>query len=50
MVQEDLDSEKCIKQLVLSAAKNVKYHSSQQKASLFTAENVIENEESSKFL
>jgi hypothetical protein len=33
--------EKCIKQFVLSARRNVKFHSSQQKASLFTAKNVI---------
>jgi hypothetical protein len=49
-VQVDLDLEKCIKQLVLNAAKNVKFHSNPEKASQFTAENVIEKEEDSNSL
>jgi hypothetical protein len=41
-VSEEISGqEKCTKQLVLSAAKNAKYHSSQQKASLFFARNAI---------
>ena len=42
----DLDLERCIKQPALNAAKNVKFHSSQRKADLFFAENVIGKEES----
>lgn len=41
------DHEKCIKQSVPTAAKNVKFHSSQQKVNLFIAKNVLENEEDS---
>jgi len=33
--------EKCIKQLVLNAVKNVKFHSNHQKASQFTAKTAI---------
>ena len=49
-VQEDLGLERCIKRLALNAAKNVKFHSNQEKASQFTAENVIEKEEDSNSL
>ncbi len=35
---------RCIKQLVLSAGRNVKFHSSQQKASQFIAGTAIEKE------
>ena len=37
--------ERCIKQLALSAVRNVKFHSSQQKASQFIAEIAIAKEE-----
>jgi hypothetical protein len=40
--------EKCIKQFVLNVAHNVKYHSNQQKASLFFAKIVLEKTNSSK--
>lgn len=39
---EILDHEKCIKQLALNVAKNVKFHSSLRKADLFIAENALE--------
>ena len=39
------DQGKCIKQSVLSAGKNVKYHSNQQKADLYTAKNALETKE-----
>ncbi len=42
--------EKCIKQLALNATKNVKYHSSQQKASQFTAEIVSQRKEVTSFI
>jgi hypothetical protein len=35
--------EKCIKQFALNASKNVKFHSSQQKASQFIAENAFKS-------
>jgi hypothetical protein len=38
---ETLGTEKCTKQPAQNAVKNAKFHSSQQKADLFTAENVI---------
>jgi len=41
--------EKCTKQLAQSAATNVKYHSSQQKASQFTAGTVTQKDESHAF-
>ena len=45
--EEILDHEKCIKQLALSAEKNAKFLSSQQKVSQFIAENVIRRKEDS---
>jgi hypothetical protein len=44
-LEEILDQKKCIKQFVLNATRNVKYHSSLQKASLFTAKNVLERKD-----
>ena len=44
-VQEILGQERCIKQLVQNVEMNVKFHSSQPKASQFTAENAIGKEE-----
>jgi hypothetical protein len=39
-----MDLEKCIRQFVLIASKNVKYHSSQQKANQFIASSVFSKE------
>jgi len=39
--EEILDPRKGIKQFAPNAGRNVKFHSSQQKASRFTAKNVI---------
>ncbi len=36
-----VDLERCIKQFALNVSKNVKYHSNLQKASQFTAKNVL---------
>ena len=44
------DREKCIRQLAQSAAKNVKYHSSQSKASQFIAGNATEKRKLSNSL
>lgn len=44
-----MDLDKCIKQFVLSAARNAKYHSRQQKANPFIAKNAIEKEDRTKF-
>ena len=46
MVSEEiLDHDRCIKQFVLNVAKNAKFHSSLQKAEMFFAKNVLQNEE-----
>jgi hypothetical protein len=47
--EEVSNQDKCTRQNVLSAVKIVKFHSSQQKESLFTAENATIKEEISKF-
>jgi hypothetical protein len=45
VVSEALGQDKCIKRLVLNAARNVKFHSNLQKAGLFFAKNVLEVKE-----
>ena len=48
-VQEEiLDQKRCIKQFALNADRNAKFLSSQQKASRFTAKNVIGKKELTK--
>ena len=42
--EEISEKEKCIRQLALIVARNVKFHLSLQKAGLFTAKNVIGKE------
>ena len=46
--EEILDQEKCTKQLVLSAVKNVKYHLSQKKEEMFSAKNALRRKKDSK--
>jgi hypothetical protein len=50
ILEEILGREKCTKQLALNVAKNVKFHSSQLKASLFIAENAMQKRKNTDFL
>ncbi len=43
--EEVSESEKCIKQLALTVVKNVKFHSSLQRAGRFIVENAMRKEE-----
>lgn len=47
--EETLDREKCIKQPVLTAERNVKYHSNQWKAGQFIAKTVMPRRKDTNF-